>query len=126
MPAGFGGGCIRRAGCGRGCRLLRLGRFRLGLLPRCHQRLNLLAGERTAKIRKCPARLENLRLVLMHVVHQEDPVAQGREELVHFLPVEAVPGRLPEAPSSPSSTRSLSRLVCNRPRNQVPAFDSPL
>src|SRR6478672_1921759 len=31
-----------------------------------------------------------------------------------------------DAPSRPSITRALSRAVCNRPRNQVPAFDSPL
>src|SRR4051794_41532665 len=29
-----------------------------------------------------------------------------------------------DAPSNPSITRALSRAVCNRPRNQVPAFDS--
>ena len=32
----------------------------------------------------------------------------------------------PAAPSSPSSTRALSRSVCSRPRNQVPVFASPL
>src|SRR4051812_28096179 len=31
-----------------------------------------------------------------------------------------------DAPSNPSITRALSRAVCNRPRNQVPAFDKPL
>ena len=31
-----------------------------------------------------------------------------------------------DAPSSPSSTRALSRSVCRRPRNQVPVFESPL
>src|SRR6185503_2110681 len=33
---------------------------------------------------------------------------------------------LAEAPSSPSSTRSLSRSVCSLPRNHVPQFASPL
>ena len=42
-----------------------------------------------------------------------------------FLRLKACPAAV-EAPSSPSSTRSLSRWVCKRPRNHVPALDSPL
>ena len=44
----------------------------------------------------------------------------GRESGSIYVPDAA------EAPSSPSSTRFLSRSVCKRPRNHVPQFDKPL
>ena len=45
---------------------------------------------------------------------------QAYEVTANFFPL------LAAAPSSPSSTRALSRSVCNRPMNQVPVFARPL
>ena len=49
--------------------------------------------KRAAKVGEHPAGLEDGRLVLVDVVHEEDAVAQPGEEPVHGRSVEAVPGR---------------------------------
>jgi len=43
-----------------------------------------------------------------------------------ILPRSKRPPAPAAAPSSPSSTRALSRSVCRRPMSHVPAFESPL
>ena len=49
----------------------------------CHQRLDLAARQRAAQVRHRPARLEDHRPVVVHVVHQEDAVAEAGERLLH-------------------------------------------
>ena len=64
--------------------------------------------------------------VLVDVVHQEHAARRGPRACASMRgAVEAVGPPRP-TPSSPSSTRSLSRSVCSRPRNQVPQLASPL
>ena len=49
---------------------------------------DLRKGHRAAKIRHGPATLEEHRLVVVDVSHQEDPVAEAGQQLVHRRPVE--------------------------------------
>ena len=60
--------------------------------PRVHQGLDLRPGERPGQVGHGPARLEGHRRVLVHVVHEEHPLAQAGQGLLHLLAVEAALG----------------------------------
>ena len=53
-----------------------------------HQRLDLRPRQRTRQVRHGPARLEDHRGVVVHVVHQEHALAQAGQRLLHRLAVE--------------------------------------
>ena len=83
---------------------------------------DLRQRQRTAQIRQRPARSKQHRRIVVHVAHQEHARTQVREQRFELRLVQSAAAAL----SRPSITRALSRSVCSRPMNHVPAFDSPL
>jgi len=57
------------------------------------QPADAVAGQRARQVRERPARLEQHGRVLVHVVHQEDALAQAGEDALRARAVEALAGR---------------------------------
>jgi hypothetical protein len=91
---------------------------------RRREALELLARQGTAQVRERPARLEDDRLVLVDVLHQERARLERREQSLRRLAVEAAL-RARRRAFEPSSRRALSRSVCSRPMNQCRRWPGP-